>query len=144
MPNDLAIDEVIESLKRARAASQHADREGFAREAHAFMRPDGEWIPLIGGVEGRTYTGPEGAVAFFDDFHSAFEVRYGEAEYKRFGERVVVELTTMHMRGRHSNVAVERELGVVYEMEDGRLRRAFAYDSHPDALAKAEDLHAQA
>jgi hypothetical protein len=142
MSDNAALDERIELIRAARSASETGDREAFERAARETMHPDGTWEPLIGGVEGRSYTGPEGIVAFFDDFHGAFEVHYGDTEYRQVAEDVFLELTTMHMKGRRSEVAVDRELAVVWRFEGDRVRHARAYDSHARAVADAEALDA--
>jgi hypothetical protein len=130
----------IELIRRARSASESGDREAFGRAIEELVHPDCEWEPLIAGVEGRHYRGPEGMLAFYDDYLAAFEVRYEDTEYRPIGEDTVLELTTMRVRGRQSDVEVQRELGVVYQFDADRVRYGRAYDSHAQAIEDAEAL----
>jgi hypothetical protein len=130
----------IERIRAARSATESGDREAFMRAIEELVHPDCEWEPLIAGVEGRSYRGTQGVLAFYDDFLGAFAVRYEDAEYRPVGDDSLLELTTMHMRGRQSDVEVRRELGVVYRFDADRMRHGRAYDSHARALKDAEAL----
>jgi hypothetical protein len=46
----------------------------------------------------------------------------------------------MCLRARTSGVTLEQEMGVLYELEDGRFRRGRAYPSHAEAQAAAAEL----
>ena len=140
MSESTTADPRVELIRAARSAAESGDREAFERAVRELVHADCEWEPLIAGVEGRSYTGPEGVLAFYDDFLGVFDVRYEDAEYRPVGEGALLELTTMHMRGRQSDVAVERELGVIYEFDGGRMRHGRAYDSHAQAIEYAEAL----
>jgi hypothetical protein len=130
----------LELIRSLRSASERRDRDAAERVIRALVHPDCEWEPLIAGVEGGPYKGPEGALGFYDDFLGAFDVRYGDPDFRPIGPHGVLELSTMHMRGRESDVAVDRELGVVYEFDGDRLCRGKAYDSHDKAIAAAEGI----
>jgi ketosteroid isomerase-like protein len=133
----------IEQIQALNDALQRGDREGFRELIEGVIHPDCEWQPLITGVEGADhYRGREGMAEFFDDFIGSFEVRYVEQEFRPVGDRGVLMLTVMRVRGRESGVEVSREVGCIFEFEDGLVRRARAYESHAEAAAAAEALHA--
>jgi hypothetical protein len=121
-------------------AIQRRDDESAARLIPEFWHPECEWRPLIAGVEGtRSYRGHAGVRQFFDDLTSSFEVNYRDRRFIEVGESVVF-LSTMELRGRGSDVDVERELGVVYEFDGELIKRATAYESHQAALDAAEGI----
>jgi SnoaL-like domain len=130
----------IELLRAAQSAVERRDREAFGRATERLMHPDGEWKPLLAAVEGGRYVGPEGALAFYDDFLGAFEARYAPFEYRTVGDDIMVTLTTLRARGRGSDAEVERELGTIYEFEGNRVRLGRVYDSHAAAIAAAQAI----
>jgi ketosteroid isomerase-like protein len=133
----------IERLEALNDALQRRDRESFREAVVHVIHPDCEWEPLITGVEGAEhYRGREGMAEFFDDFLGAFEVRYIDQDFRPVGDRGVLMLTVMRVRGRESGVEVTREVGCIFEFEDGLVRRARAYESHGEARTAAEALHA--
>ena len=132
----------IERLQALYAAIEEGDRERFRARIDEVMHVDCVWEPLIAAVEGGRYVGRDGMVAFFEDFLGSFEVRYVDPEFRPVGERAVVLLVTMKLRGRESGVAFPGELGVTFEFDGALVRRARAYDSHAAALADAEALDA--
>ena len=135
-------EDAIRRLPDAMRAIERGDREGLRRAIAEVWHQDCEWFPLIGGVEGETsYRGHDGIVQFSEDLANAFEVRYGDQEV-RVIENAVVGRMTLHLRGRGSEVEINTELGVVYEIEGELIRRGWAYDSHAAALAAAEGIHA--
>ena len=131
-------EEAIRRLPEAIIAIERGDRDGLRAALAEVWHPDGEWFPLIGGVEGKaSYRGHDGILQFAEDLANAFEVRYDDQEVRFVGD-AVVGLMMMHLRGRGSGVEIETELGVVYEIEGELIRRGWAYDSHAAALAAAE------
>jgi hypothetical protein len=131
----------VEEMLRATAETiERKDREAGERQVAEFWHEDCEWVPLLAGVEGEgTYRGHDGVLRFFEDFMGTFDVRYRGYEFRQIGD-AVVWLTAMELRGRGSGIQVERELGVVYEFDGDLIRQGRAYDSHPAALAAAEEL----
>ena len=133
----------IERLQAVNEAIQGGDRDEFRRSIANVMAADCEWDPLITAVEGgQDYRGRDGLADFFDDFLGSFEVRYVDPQFRAVGDHVVLLLADMRMRGRESGIDVARELGVVFEFEDGFVRRARAFESHREAAAEAEALGA--
>jgi hypothetical protein len=130
--------ETIELLRAGQAALEASDREAFQEVVERLMHPDGQWAPLLVGVEGGPYVGPRGVLAWFDDFMSAFEVRYESPEFIPVGNDIVLTLGEMHLRGRESDVEVTRDVATVYEFDAGRVRRGRVYESRADAIAAIE------
>jgi SnoaL-like domain len=128
----------IERLRVVMDALERADGDAFRAAIADVMAADCEWEPLITEVEGgQDYRGRDGMADFFDDFVGAFEVRYIDPQFRAIGEHVVLVLVTMELRGRESGIEVPREMGAVFEFEDGLVRRARAFDSHREAEAEA-------
>ena len=132
----------VEALRGFLDAIEVGDRDRLRALLADFVHPDCEWSALVGEVEGTVYEGREGMGSFYDDLLGSFEVRYDHRELRPLGDRAVLLVCRMELRGRQSGVAVSQELGVTSEFEDGRLRRARAYPSHAEALAAAEALGA--
>jgi hypothetical protein len=132
----------IDRLRHLGGALETGDRDEFRVRVARVMHADCEWVPLIGAVEGRRYVGQEGMAEFFDDFLGTFEAHYVDTYYEAVGEDAVLFLSTMELSGRESGVSVTRELGVVFEFDGDRVRRARAHDSHAAARGDAEALHA--
>jgi hypothetical protein len=53
---------------------------------------------------------------------------------------VIVRLYRFKARGRGSGIELDQDVGVVWELEDGLVRRARSYTSQAEALAAAEAL----
>jgi hypothetical protein len=134
--------EQIEQLQAVNDAIERADRDGFARVIAELMHPDAEWQPLITAVEGGAYRGHDGVMAFYDDLIGSFDVAYSDAEFRPVSESVVLLLEQMHLHGHESEIEVVYEIGVIYEFDGDRVRRAQVYETHPEAIAAAEALHA--
>jgi ketosteroid isomerase-like protein len=132
----------VEMVRRSLEAMEGGNRDAFRELIDQIAHPEVEWTPLIGtGVEG-SYQGREQIANFFEDFVGSFEVRYEDREIRAFGDRFVLLLARMRLKGRESGVEVDQELGSVYEFEDGLLRRGRAYPTHEEALAAAEAVNA--
>jgi ketosteroid isomerase-like protein len=131
----------VEALRDLLDATERRDRQ-LLRAGSALVHPDYEWSPLISGVEGRVYRGHEGVGSFLEDLLGSFDVRYADRDLRAIGDRAVLLLCTLEMRGLQSGAGASQELGVLWEFEAGRIRRGRAYDSHAEALAAAEALDA--
>ncbi|MEX2253290.1 MAG: nuclear transport factor 2 family protein [Thermoleophilaceae bacterium] len=133
----------IDALREMIGALERADRDQFQRLIGEWVHPDCEWFSRLAVVQGRSYEGREGMVAWFDDFLDSFdEVRYVGPEFRPIGDDTVLVLITLQVHGRESGVEMAQELGVVYEFDDGLLRRGRVYESHAEAIEAAEALHA--
>jgi ketosteroid isomerase-like protein len=132
----------LEAIARFHDAMETGDREALADLVREIAHPEAEWTPLVTEVEGGAYRGREGVLAFFDDFLGSFEVRYDDRELRALDDRAVLMLCRMEVKGRGSGAGASQEMGVLYEFEDGRLRRGRAFPSHGAALAAAKELAA--
>ena len=132
----------VEQLQAVNDAIARGDREEFRRLIEELMHPDAEWTPLITAVEGGGYRGPGGVMDFYDDLVGSFEVSYSDTEFRTVGGSVLLELEKMHLRGHESEIEAVYEIGVTYEFDGDRVRRARVYGSHAEAIAAAEALGA--
>ena len=130
----------IEAVKRTWDAVEQGDREGLRAIAAQAVHPDCEWTPLLSGVDGRTYHGPDGMVAFFEEWLESFEPRYEDRSYEQLSDDIVLATCRMSIEGRGTGVAMEREVAVLTQFEDGLLRRGRAYDTRSEAMDGAREL----
>jgi ketosteroid isomerase-like protein len=126
--------ENVEIIRRGREAFVRKDWE----TAFADCAPDVEWVEMPSlGPDASTYTGTEElrqAVESWTQKWSEYEAevfRYAEA-----GDEVVV-LSRERGRGTLSGAEVERELGQVFTLRDGKTVRVRLYGSWSEALEAA-------
>ena len=128
--------ENVELVRRLFDAFNRRDAEAML----AGMHSDIEWRPALspGGIEGNVYRGGEGMRRWLDEVSESWEVMEAVAEEHRvIDERRVLVLGRVRIRGRASGVSLEHELAQIWELDDGKARRAVAYASHAQALAAA-------
>jgi ketosteroid isomerase-like protein len=96
---------------------------------------DAEWI-VREGMDGRTvWTGREEFVEFMRTWTEEFEGWSIQVERLiDAGEDRVVALTHQSGTGKGSGVPVELDLGLIYELKDGRVIRITNYLTHAEAL----------
>jgi len=131
-----------ENLAVVRKWGDAYDREGpevIDRIIDQVFDPEIEFSPLLAReIEGRSYHGHDGVRQFFGELNEALgEVRYAKPQYEAVSDDFIVLLTTLIGTGRGSSVAIEQELGMVYEFANGRVIRLTAYGSHDEARAAA-------
>jgi ketosteroid isomerase-like protein len=99
---------------------------------------DAEWI-VREGMDGRTvWTGREEFVQFIRTWTEEFESWSIQVERLiDAGEDRVVALTHQSGTGKGSGVPVELDLGLIYELKDGRVIRITNYLTHAEALEAA-------
>ena len=99
---------------------------------------DAEWI-VREGMDGRTvWTGREEFVEFMRTWTEEFEGWSIQVERLiDAGEDRVVALTHQSGTGKGSGVPVELDLGLIYELKDGRVIRITNYLTHAEALEAA-------
>ena len=130
----------IEAVRRTWDAVERGDREELRALAAEAVHPDCEWTPLLAGVDGRTYHGPDGMVEFFGEWLESFSPRYENREYEQLSDDVVLASCRMWIESRETGVEMEREIAVLTQFEDGQLRRGRAYDSRREAIEAAKGL----
>jgi ketosteroid isomerase-like protein len=99
---------------------------------------DAEWI-VREGMDGRTvWTGREEFVEFMRAWTEEFEGWSIQVERLiDAGEDRVVALTHQSGTGKGSGVPVALDLGLIYELKDGRVIRITNYLTHAEALEAA-------
>jgi len=130
----------IEAVRRTWDAVEQGDREVLRALAAEAVHPDCEWTPLLSGVDGRTYHGPDGMVEFFGEWLESFSPRYENREYELLSDDVVLASCRMWIESRETGVEMEREIAVLTQFEGGLLRRGRAYDSRREAIEAAKGL----
>ena len=98
-----------------------------------------EWIIAPPGLDGKSvWHGREGFVEFLRTWTEQFENWSIRVErWIDAGDDRVVALTHQSAAGIGSGVPVEMKLGLVYEIEGGRVVRLSNYFSHAEALEAA-------
>ncbi len=99
---------------------------------------DAEWI-VREGMDGRTvWVGREEFVQFIRTWTEEFEGWSIQVEQLiDAGDDRVVALTRQSGTGKGSGVPVELDLGLIYELKDGRVIRITNYLTHAEALEAA-------
>ena len=122
-------------------AVERNDRERLRALADELVHPECEWTPLLAGVDGRTYLGPEGMIAFFGDWLESFNPRYEDREFEEVAEDVVLASCRLSIEGRESQVGIDRDIALLAVFgDDGLLRKGRAYDTREAALQGAQEL----
>ena len=131
----------LELLRRWNDAFEGEGLEAAERLVDEVFDPEIEFSPLLAReVEGRTLRGREELRAFFRELNDALGgIRYAASEFQPVGDDVIVLLTRLIGKGRGSAVEIGQDLGVVYEFQDGLVRRMTAYGSHDEALTAARE-----
>jgi ketosteroid isomerase-like protein len=133
-----------ENIERVRRWNDTFESEGFEaaeRVIDEIFDPEVEFSPLLAReLEGRTYHGHDGLRTFFRELNDTFgEIRYEQPEFHPVGDDVVVLFTRLVGTGRGSTVPLGLDLGMVYEFDDGLVRRLTAYGSRNEALRAARE-----
>ena len=123
-----------EIIARSWDAVESGDREQVRAMAAEHVHPECEWTPLLSGVDGRTYRGPEGMAEFFEEWLDSFVPVYEDREFEQLDEDTVLASCRLKIEGRESGVGIDREIALIAEFEDGRLRRGRVYDSRAEAM----------
>jgi ketosteroid isomerase-like protein len=122
---------------------ERGDVEAAINAVAQLIHPDMRFTSMIGSeIDGRTYIGPDGLREWFQDYSDTFEVQYLHRLFTVYDEGVVVGLYTNTMRGRTSDIELSRDIGTVWEFEDGLVVKAVTYGSQDEALKAAEAARA--
>jgi ketosteroid isomerase-like protein len=130
-------EENVETVRRAHAAWEADDLDGFLAELH----PQVEWHPSIErAVEGRatTYLGHEGASRAWEEYRGeAFGKLTAEIEEIRDLGNSVLLLGRFSVTGRTTRIELDTEVGQVFTFRDGKIASSQDYMSHREALEAA-------
>jgi hypothetical protein len=131
----------LERLRRWNDTFESEGFEGAERIVDDIFDPEVEFSPLLAReVEGRTYHGRGELRAFFRELNETLEeIRYAPSEYHPVSDDVIVLLTRLAGTGRGSAVPIGQDLGMVYEFQDGFVRRVTAYGSYDEAFRAARE-----
>lgn len=105
----------------------------------ALWHTDAEWRPALtpGGIERNTYIGHEGVRRWLGEVAEAWEtLEVIDPRIESVGDRVLV-LGRVRARGHTSGAEIEADLSQLWEIEDGKARRATGFMSHAEALEAA-------
>jgi ketosteroid isomerase-like protein len=110
--------------------------DGDIERMLSYLDPNAElYSAIIGGAEGRTYTGRAGIRDWFAETQVAFEDLTLElTEFQNLGDRVV-GLGRVHARGRESGVELDSPTGWVFTVRAGKIVRA---EGHLDPAVALE------
>jgi hypothetical protein len=138
------VNEAERNLEALRRWSETYEQEGVEAAlalVDEIYDPEVEFSPLLAReVEGRTLRGRDELRSFFRDLTQTLEgARYEGTELHPVAPDTIVLFTRLIGSGRGSTVPIGQELGLVYEFEDGLIRRVTAYGSRDEAMSKARE-----
>ena len=123
--------ESVELVRRSIETFLSGDVEEAIDE---FFQPDGEFVSRFGALEGRRYTGAEGARRYFADIEETWEAYERELEAVIDAGEAVVAVLNIRAVARISRVPVERRIGLAYWVRGDRIARMVSYPSVDEAL----------
>jgi ketosteroid isomerase-like protein len=134
--------ELVRHFETGLDALEHHDLDGFMEELEAWFHPDVEFISIIGSaVEGGAYKGPEGIRSWFSNLlQTTDHVKWSDRETRILDEGTILFLAEFEIQGAASGAALATEVGTVFEIEGGKVRRAQTFGSHEQAIAAAETV----
>jgi ketosteroid isomerase-like protein len=99
---------------------------------------DGEWRPQAAGmVEGGAYRGPDGIRQYVADMRQVMESVTVDVEEVRQIGALTVALGRVQATGLGSGAQIDEDLGVVFEVDSGRIRSGVSFRDREAALAAA-------
>jgi ketosteroid isomerase-like protein len=124
----------VETVRRYYDALRRRDFDAAVAE----WQQDCEWFPDTPRlIEATSYRGHDGLRRHFATLADIFEsVRIDLSELREIGDRVVA-LGELRARGRGSGLELDEQLGVVFEMSEGKIARGTSYRDRARALAAA-------
>jgi ketosteroid isomerase-like protein len=130
-------EENLEVVRRALAAWQSDDLDGFLAEIDPEVVWHAAFERLVGGMD-NSYRGIEGMREFWDAYRTELEdFRFEPEDFRLLGDDCVVLLGHARFRGRASGVEVDSESGLVITLRDGKIIRSVDYMSQAEALEAA-------
>ena len=131
----------LEVLRRWNDTYQREGADAALEIVPEVFAEEAEFSPLLAReVEGRAYHGHEGIRSFFRELNETLRgVQYETSEYHPVTDEVIVLITRMTGNPR-GTTPISQDLALVYEFQDGRVRRLTAYGSLDDALEAAQEV----
>jgi ketosteroid isomerase-like protein len=122
----------VEVVRRAVDAWNRRDPDLW----RTYATPDVEWTPAgPAAVEGTIYRGHDEVVAGLEAVWQTWdEVFFKESEVRDL-EEATLWLGRLKLRGAASQIALDQEFAVRFELRDGKLATVQAFLSHRDGLA---------
>jgi hypothetical protein len=138
-----AVEERMADLDRAFEALEHTDLDAFMAIVQQSSTPDLEFHSAISeALGGGTFRGVKEVRRWFADLLETIDhPRFRDRHYEVVDENAFLFFASYDMRS-SAGMAMNMELGQLYELEDGLLKRATGYSSHAEAREAAERLHA--
>lgn len=122
----------VDTVCRNLEAWHVGDIEAWLETAH----PDVEWVSDIARrVEDPelVYRAHDGVRRYWDDWHSVWDVTIDVEEIRDLGDTILA-LGRVGALGEASGIGLDGPIALVYEFEDGLIRRARAYLDQQQAL----------
>jgi ketosteroid isomerase-like protein len=136
-------EKLVERINRFLDEIERGDVGAAIEAVEPLIHPEMEFTSLIGSeVEGHTFVGVPGIREWFEDFSDTFEVQYTERSITALDDDVVLGLFTNTLLGKGSQLEMSREIGTVWEFENGLIVRAVTYPTQEEARKAAEARHA--
>jgi len=128
------------NVEIARAASKAAMASETGRPDQAALNRlfdrEHEFVSFLVGVEGRSYSALDGYARYRDDMDDAWEEwRMDVEDLIDAGGDTVVAVGHFRARGRTSGAPVDRRVGIVYTLRNGRVWRTQTYLDLAEAFA---------
>ena len=121
-----------ELVRRAFDAFNAHDADAWAE----VMTPDGTFTSAYWGIDGRTYTGRDGLVEYFEEMGQQWsEYSMEITRIESSGDRIVA-ICRLHAIEPGTNVAVAPEQALVFELENGKARSIVTVPNVDEALAQ--------
>ncbi len=124
----------MELVRRCVEAWSSGDRERLARCLH----PDIVFHSAITNIVGETVSGREAILGLLDRWSEEWStIRWEVDEYIDAGDDRVVTLHRVIAKGRASGIELDRELGGVWDIQQGLIIREWIYLDRAEALEAA-------
>jgi ketosteroid isomerase-like protein len=126
--------ENLELVRRCVEAWSTGDREKLA----GYLHPDVVFHSAITNIVGETVAGREAILGLLDRWAEEWStLRWEVDEYIDAGEGRVVTLHRVIAKGRASGIELDRELGGVWDIQEGLIIREWIYLDRDEALEAA-------
>ncbi len=138
-----AVDEAIAAMDSAFNALEKGDIDEFTKILARAATPDVEFSSAINtAISGGISRGRMAVVLWFQEFLDTLEtLRWSDRRYEAVGDDAFLAFTMFEARGSASGLRIVSEVGQLYELDEGLIKRGESFRSHAEARAAAEALH---